>query len=64
MKGREKSFEELVALVAAIDPDLVAAVDDVDYSLIDMVLDRSLAERVDFSAKAADTLKGLQRADR
>jgi hypothetical protein len=61
MLPRPVSIEALRALVAELDPDLVAAEQDVDRSLIAIALARSPLERVEFAQLMLATLMGFHR---
>jgi hypothetical protein len=47
--------------VASLDPDLVAAADEVDRSLIDVALRRSPLERVEFATQMLEALLSFRR---
>ena len=61
MAERPISLEELRALVAELDPTLVAAEHDVDRTLIELALARSPLERVEFAQQMLATLSGFHR---
>lgn len=56
MADSGRSIAELRALVAALDPELIAAERDVDRGLIQLALARSPLERVRFSQQMLATL--------
>jgi hypothetical protein len=61
--AEDRLLEALRALVAELDPDLVAAADEVDRSLIAIALERAPLARVDFSVQMLATLSGFRRVD-
>jgi hypothetical protein len=58
-----KSLEELRAMVGALDPDCLAAEQDVDRTLIDIALERSPLERVRFAQEMLETLLRFRRVN-
>jgi hypothetical protein len=48
--------DELRRLVGAVDPDVLAAADDVDVGLIEVALARRPLERVEFAQQMLETL--------
>ena len=57
------TLDELRALVGALDPDLLAAEDDVDRTLIVLALERSPLERVRFAQQMLKTLMSFKRVE-
>ncbi|HHH28630.1 MAG TPA: hypothetical protein ENK57_09835 [Polyangiaceae bacterium] len=55
-------YEELTRRIKARDPDLVAAVDEVDWTLLRGSLDLSPLERLRASTQTANTLGRLRDA--
>ena len=50
-------------MVAALDPDVLAAEADVDRTLIALMLERSPLERVRFAQQMLDTLLSFKRVE-
>lgn len=50
-------------MVAALDPELLAAERDVDRTLIEIALERSPLERVRFAQQMLETLMRFQRVE-
>lgn len=59
--ARVSDFERLKARIAAIDPLIVEAVDEVDVELLRWSLSLSPRERLRAATIAARTLKGFRR---
>ena len=63
VKAATRSIEELRALVGALDPDCLAAENDVDRTLIEIALERSPLERVRFAQQMLETLLRFHRVE-
>lgn len=63
VRAPARSLEELRAMVGALDPDCLAAENDVDRTLIEIALMRSPLERVRFAQQMLETLLRFRRVE-
>jgi len=61
MERRLLTHAELMAKVAAIDPLLIRAMDDVDNTLLEDFAAMSMAERIEWASATAQDLQQLKK---